>query len=181
MSWSDAQLEKMVQHLREGDVVAAPAEGVYGLCADPFNHDALQSLLAIKDRNPGKGFVVLVEKPGHLSLLTETLAKYHWEAIDKYWPGPVTLLLPARADVPPLLTGGGDKIAVRMPSAPHVLGYLKAWGGPLVSTSANLSGEKPAQSPAELPDDSGYVLESPVKLDGSVSRILDVESGHWVR
>jgi L-threonylcarbamoyladenylate synthase len=181
VSWSQKTLDDMTARLKKGEVIAAPAEGVYGLCADPFNTDALQNLLAIKERNPGKGFVVLIEKPGHLSMLTETLAKYHWAAIDKYWPGPITLLLPARPEVPSLLTGGGDKIAVRLPAAAHVQAYLKAWGGPLVSTSANLSGEKPAQIIAELPDDTLFALESPIALDGSVSRILDVESGHWIR
>lgn len=181
MDFTPKQIEDMVAHLKQGQVIAAPAEGVFGLCADPFNHTALQELLSIKDRNPGKGFVVLIENVGHLSSLTETLAKHHWDAIDKYWPGPITLLLPARADMPSLLTGGGDKIAVRLPEAPHVLEYLKAWGGPLVSTSANLSGQKPAVTVAELPDDSLYVIEPKTPLNGEVSRILDVESGHWIR
>jgi L-threonylcarbamoyladenylate synthase len=181
VNWSPKQLDEMVEHLKRGEVVAAPAEGVFGLCADPFNHEALQKLLSIKERNPGKGFVILIENAGHLSSLTETLAKYHWTAIDKYWPGPVTLLLPARPDISYLLTGGGDKVAVRMPKAPHVLSYLKAWGGPLVSTSANISGKKPALVPDALPEEGLFVLEGDAPLDGEVSRILDVESGHWIR
>ena len=180
MHFEPKTLKRMISCLEKGEVIAAPAEGVYGFCADPFNPIGLEGLLEIKKRSPGKGFVVIVSSVGYLNLLTQTLNQQHWDLIDEYWPGPTTLLLPARDDLHKLLTGGSGKVAVRLPASPHMKEYLDAWGGPLVSTSANLSGQPPAQTAEEIKD-KVFILPSQNPLNGSVSTIIDAETGQRVR
>ena len=180
MIFDAGQLQEAMERLRAGEVIAAPAEGVYGYCADPFNPIALKNLLDIKRRQPGKGFVVLISSLKQLTRLCPPLPCAADDSLDHYWPGQTTLILPARTNLDALLTGDRGTVAVRFPKAPHVLEYLKAWGGPLVSTSANLTGQTPAVHATELP--SGlFVLPTPHALDGSVSRIIDPLSNKVIR
>lgn len=180
--WTPEQLNPWLTALKNGDVVAAPAEGVYGYCCDPFNESALKNLNELKQRNQGKGFVILIPDVFALSKLCKPLSNEHLHACYDHWKGDsaITLVLPARSDVPALLRGEHSTVAVRLPREPYMLEYLKAWGAPLVSTSANLSGQPPIQNAADLPADiQKLTLGEP--LSGSVSRIFDVASGKFLR
>jgi len=181
--FTDQQLDVWTAALRRGDIAAAPAEGVYGYCADPFSPRALQALLALKKRDSAKGFIVLVAEVSWLEKLCPPLPEECRRAVAEHWqPGrpPTTLILPAAAGLPPALTGAFPTLAVRLPQPVYMKEYLQDWGGPLVSTSLNESGQPPAthagQIPAGIP---ALTLEN--ELSGLPSRIYNPLSGEWLR
>ena len=180
--WKDSELQPWLAALKAGDVVAAPAEGVYGYCCDPFNEAALQKLTELKGREPAKGFVVLVPDVFALSKLCQPLTDEQLHACYDHWKNneAITLVLPARNTLPAHLTGEHSTIAVRLPHEPYMLEYLQTWGDPLVSTSANLSGQPPIYDAEHLPTDMPRLALS-APLSGKVSKIFDVTSGKFLR
>lgn len=173
-------LQKFVKHLKAGGVVGAPAEGVYGYCADPFNGAALNKILTVKQRAGSKGFITLIHGFDQLGLVAAPLTTAQQRLLAQHWPGHVTFILPARPGLPKLLTGGMDTVAVRLPAKNYMQEYLQAWGGPLVSTSANVSGQAPAVTPNGL-EESIFCLEHNHPLDGTVSEIIDIRTGVKLR
>lgn len=178
-------LQPWLAALKAGEVVAAPAEGVYGYCADPFNSAALAKLMQIKQRNSNKGVITLIGEPSQLQqFCPQPLSEECEEAIARNWPCPqnqaITLILPVRQDVPILLRGGHPTIAIRCPATPYMQEYLQAWGGPLVSTSLNITGEPPATRLDQLsPDVISLTLPQP--LSGKASSIFNPLTGEWYR
>lgn len=138
--------------LRRGGVIAYPTEAVWGLGCDPFDETAVMRLLAIKQRPVDKGVILI---SGALEQFDGLL---HWNALDATqrdavlatWPGPNTWIVPTTARVPRWITGEHDGVAVRVSAHPDVVALCAAFGGPLVSTSANLAGEPPAFARAAL-------------------------------
>ena len=176
----EKDLKQFCEKLKAGEVVAAPAEGVYGYCADPFNKNALEKLLAIKNRTAGKGFITLIRNLQDLEGLTQTLSGGHIKEVKKYWPGPVTFIIPAAEGVPELLTGGRGTVAVRLPRSDYMQEYLEAWGGPLVSTSANISGQMPATHYRDLSNEV-FALKASSQLTGGISQVMDLITGQLLR
>lgn len=180
--WSATHLEPWLNALKNGEIAAAPAEGMYGYVADPFNPQALQKVYEAKQRNASKGFIVLISSLKQLEKLTpHPLEEPFKSAIRTKWPyPPVTLVLPALPSLPPQLTGGLTTLAIRYPHKDYMLEYLDAFGGPLVSTSLNISGQPPAtradQIPASLP-----ALTLPKPLSGKPSRIYNPATDTWLR
>lgn len=175
-------LQEARRRLAAGEVIAAPAEGVYGYCADPFNKLALARLVALKKRSGDKGFVTLIGSVDQLDQLTrQPLSADCHAAINSYWPGQVTILFPVSPRLPKLLTGQFKDVAIRFPAPPYMRQYLQMWGGSLVSTSANLSGEEPIRDPRKIPDGVFVLKSDNITLDGSVSRVFDPVSQGWLR
>lgn len=178
--WPQQTLAVWRQALQNGQVTAAPAEGVYGYCANPFNAQALQKIMDIKQRSPGKGLITLIGNLEQLKQLCPPLNSACGQAIKRYWPGPVTLILPALPEVPQLLSGGQGTLAIRFPAAAYMQEYLGAAATPLVSTSLNVSGEPPALTAAQIPAGTP-ALTLPQPLSGTPSRIFNPLSGQWLR
>lgn len=137
--------------LRAGGVVAYPTEAVWGLGCDPFDEAAVTRLLAIKQRPVDKGLILVAASVAQLDGLAhwDALATDRRDAVLASWPGPNTWVVPATARVPRWITGGHDGVALRVSAHPVVVALCSAFG-PLTSTSANLAGEPPARSRAEL-------------------------------
>ena len=136
--------------VRRGGVVAYPTEAVWGLGCDPANALAVVRLLALKGRDPAQGFIVLAATEDHLAGLLAPLPSDAEARMRASWPGPVTWVVPAAPHVPEWLTGGRDTLAVRITAHPVAAALCRAAGGPLVSTSANRSGARPARSATEV-------------------------------
>lgn len=183
MTWSSPHLAAWCAALHAGDVAIAPAEGMYGYSADPFNPAALESLLAHKRRAGGKGLIVLVGTLSQLDRLCPPLPPACQQAVATHWQSgqpPTTLILPALPTLPPLLTGDFGTLAIRLPSVSYMQEYLNAYGGPLVSTSCNVSGQPPATSAGQLPVGiPALTLAEP--LSGAPSRIFNPQTGQWLR
>ncbi|MCP5405329.1 MAG: Sua5/YciO/YrdC/YwlC family protein [Pseudomonadaceae bacterium] len=183
-TWPDPQLHDFVRTISAGKVAIAPAEGMYGYCADPFNPAALKAITRLKRRDERKGLITLIGHTDQLAYLCpHPLPKACVEAIHTHWgpqTPPVTLILPALPTLPILLTGGRETLAIRLPACPYMQEYLRAAGGPLVSTSCNLSGEPPATQACQLPAETP-ALSLPQPLSGMPSRIFNPQNGQWLR
>lgn len=150
--------------LQSGGVVAYPTEAVWGLGCDPRNEAAVLQLLAIKQRTVDKGLILIASHLDQLRTFLDLAAvpTDHLAAVLATWPGPHTWVMPASSDAPRWITGAHDGIAVRISAHPTVIDLCNAFGGALVSTSANLSGKDAPRSregldPAVLSAVAGHV------------------------
>ncbi len=150
-----------VKLIREGGLIAFPTDTVYGVAADPFNPKALQKIYAAKQRSDEKALPALIGGLEQLGQLVATVDRSVYKIALTFWPGPLTLILPKRADVPEELSPY-PTIGIRMPNLAFTLALLKQTG-PLATTSANRSG---AQNPTTADD----VL---THLGGEIDLILD--------
>lgn len=161
-------LRRAVRVLRAGGLIAYPTEGVFGLGCDPSNPGAIADLLALKHRSPNKGFILIAEAVEQL-VGWVTIPPSLTARLNDCWPGPVTWILPTGHKVPTLLRGGHDGLAVRVTAHPVAAALCHEFGGPLVSTSANLGGRRPARSALALHKAFRHdpVLRVPGKLGDS--------------
>lgn len=133
-----------VNMLEKGGIVAFPTETFYGLGVKFDNEEALKKLYDIKQRPKDKAIPLII---GNMALLDTIVASANQKAyllMQRLWPGPLTLLLPARKTLSQLLTAGTGKVAVRMPGESFALRLAKAAGFAITATSANPSGSSPA-------------------------------------
>ncbi|WP_456384628.1 L-threonylcarbamoyladenylate synthase [Desulfolithobacter sp.] len=140
------QVEQAVSILRQGGVVAFPTETYYGLAVDPFNDQALKSLFTLKKRASDKPVLVLVREPEEIRSLVASVPPVYEQLISMFWPGPLTLVFPARPSLSRRLTGGTGTIGIRQSPHPVAMALTTAFGGPITATSANISGQPPACS-----------------------------------
>ncbi len=136
--------------LRQGEVVAYPTETVYGLAVDPRSETALEQLFILKGRPETNPVLMVIADQAQLQALVKRIDAYTQRLIDAFWPGPLTLLFPAPEGLPPQLSAGSGKIALRCPAAPIARALCYHFGGAITSTSANRSGEAPARSADEI-------------------------------
>lgn len=144
--------ELIIQTLQQGKLIAYPTEAVFGLGCDPDNETAVLKLLALKKRPVEKGLILVAKTYSQLlPYVDDAKIPMHMRTeIFSSWPGPVTWLLPAAKKSPKWVTGNSDLIAVRV-SQHLVVGQLcELFGKPLISTSANVSGVKPAINAEQL-------------------------------
>lgn len=141
-----------VDALRRGGVVAYPTEAVWGLGCDPFNEHAVMRLLAIKRRPVDKGLILIAADAAQLDASVDwtALPAERLASVQASWPGPNTWTVPVTDRVPAWIRGAHASVAVRVSDHPTVAALCRAFGGPLVSTSANLTGMPPAFHRAEL-------------------------------
>ena len=136
-----ASIEDCIAAMRRGGVIAYPTEGVWGLGCDPRNEAATLCLLALKQREVGKGLILIAGDEAQLSPFVDiaALAPEQRDAVRASWPGPNTWIVPASAAAPGWITGDHDGIAVRVSAHPQVVALCEAFGAALVSTSANIA------------------------------------------
>ncbi len=136
--------------LKEGGVVAFPTETSYGLAATIDNEEALRRVFLIKKRSPGKPLLVLISTIMALDLVARDIPETARILMERYWPGPLTLLLPAREGLPFAICGDTGKVGVRISSHPMAQALVEAVGRPITATSANISGHGPGCSAEEV-------------------------------
>ncbi len=172
----ESDFKYAIQSLRQGGIVAYPTETFYGLAVDPKNDQALASLYALKKRADQKPISLIVPDLVELQLLTSSSSRTYESLIDSFWPGPLTLIFPAKNTLSRVLTGGGETIAVRISSNPVAMELCTRWGGAITATSANISGEIPLISATEvkvlLGDKIACVLDGGVAAGGLGSTIV---------
>lgn len=141
-------IEAAAALLRRGGLVAYPTEAVFGLGCNPRDGSAVRRLLALKRREEAKGVILIAADEAQLVayLDVDALPADRLAAVRASWPGPHTWLMPCRDDVPRWIRGAHDTLAVRVTAHPVAAALCRAFGAPLVSTSANLAGEPPARS-----------------------------------
>lgn len=173
---------RLLRHLHAGGLVAYATESCYGLGCDPHNPDAVRRLLAVKRRPQAKGLILVSDRLSRLEPYLQNLDATTRIDIAHYWPGPVSLLLPARA--PRWLTGAHPKLAVRVSAHPDTARLCRHLRMALVSTSANPSGAKPAKTEAQcrrLFGASVWVLPGKIGARARPSTLMDYPSGRILR
>ncbi len=181
---SPHQLREVVRWLRAGAVIAYPTEAVFGLGCDPCNAAAVGRLLAIKRRPVSKGLILIAASLAQLGPFIEPLEVASRARLEATWPGPITWLVPAQR-APVWLRGAHATLAVRVTAHPLAAALCRAWGGPLVSTSANSGGRPPARSTLavrrRLGNQVDYIVPGAVEGACRPTEIRDLRSGRIVR
>ena len=145
-------LSDAVAALRAGALIVFPTETLYGLGADALNFAAVEKVFQLKGRDPTNPFPVIVSDRAMLDQLVAAISPLAEKLMDHFWPGPLTLVLPARADIPPQLVNATGGIGVRISSHPIATEIVRALGRPLTATSANPSGQAGARTIAQAKD-----------------------------
>ncbi|HEC74415.1 MAG TPA: tRNA threonylcarbamoyladenosine biosynthesis protein RimN [Methylophaga aminisulfidivorans] len=184
MTHTTWRIREAVKHLNAGEVIAYPTEAVFGVGCDPWDEEAILQLLAIKQRPWHKGLILIAADFNQLQDFIKPVSAEVLEQLNQTWPGPVTWLLPVRENVPFLLTGLHDTIAVRVTDHPQTRALCEQFGGAIVSTSANLTGLRPAKNVHQvrwqLPD-VDYVLGGSLGGNKNPSQIRDAQTGAIIR
>jgi L-threonylcarbamoyladenylate synthase len=147
---SRLQLDLACHALAAGGVIAYPTEAVWGLGCEPLNHHACTRILALKRRPRAKGFILIASDFPQLRRFVREMPRRQLAPALDSWPGAATWLVPAASWVPDYLTGGRDTLALRVTAHPVARALCAAYGGPIVSTSANVSGHAPARSALQV-------------------------------
>lgn len=146
--------------LRQGGVIAYPTEAVWGLGCDPWNVHAVARLLALKQRDPAKGLIVIAGALSQVDPWLSGLSVTQQKTLQDSWPGPRTWLVPGTTIAPPWVRGEHASIALRVSDHPVVQGLCQAFGGPMVSTSANPAGKAPARTAFDVRRYFGGMLDA---------------------
>ena len=146
----ESALRKVLRHLELGRVLAYPTETVYGF-GGAADEESVEALVAMKERPPGKPFLLLIAGSAMIAKLDLHLPNFAAHLAARHWPGPLTLVLPGgERRVPTRLRGPEGGVAVRWTPHPGLSRLLQAYGEPLTSTSANRPGVPPAMSAGEI-------------------------------
>ena len=149
--------------IRRGGLVAIPTETVYGLGANGLDEAAVASIFAAKGRPQDNPLILHVAEPAEMERFCHSIPESAYALADKFWPGPLTMVLPARGVVPKRTTAGLPTVAVRCPDNDATRAIIRLSGVPIAAPSANLSG-KPSTTTAE------HVLHD---HDGKIDAIVD--------
>lgn len=163
LTTSDEDLARAATILRDGGLVAIPTETVYGLAVRADDADAVARLFAAKDRPPDNPLIVHVADVDGVLAVARGITPLAHDLLARHAPGPLTLVLPARDDLPRSVTAGLDTVAVRIPDHPVALRLLRLTGLPLAAPSANRS-TRPSPTRAE------HVVAD---LDGRIDAVVD--------
>ncbi|WP_241575376.1 L-threonylcarbamoyladenylate synthase [Rosenbergiella nectarea] len=150
-------LTHCINALKDGRVIAYPTEAVFGLGCDPDNQQAVEKLLQLKQRPVEKGLILIAASYEQLRpyIAVKEISELQEKRMLGHWPGPVTFVVPASPSAPKWITGKFESIAVRVTDHPVARQLCESVGKPLVSTSANVSGQPPARVWSEVIDQFG--------------------------
>lgn len=171
--------------LREGGVLAYPTEGVYGLGCDPDDHAAFARIFELKRRPPEQGVLLIAADFVQVADWIGVAPERAFARANQVWPGAHTLIFPRSARVPEWVAGGHSGIALRVTAHPPAAALCRAFGGAIVSTSANRHGEPPARNAADIQRIFGNgldaVLDAPLGGLDRPTPITDAVSGAIIR
>jgi L-threonylcarbamoyladenylate synthase len=143
--WREEGAEELWQvareHLTAARLLALPTETFYALAAHPFQEEALARLFTLKGRTPDKPVLLLVSDPDMVSAVVQDIPPQARDLMREFWPGPLTLIFPARPDMSRRLTGNTDGVGLRQPRQEVTCRLIAALGFPVTGTSANRAGQ----------------------------------------
>ena len=172
------ELEEAVRSLSSGGVVVFPTDTLYGLGADVFSLAALQRIFSIKDRRADLALPGLVAGLDQVEAVAQPMSAQAQRLAERFWPGPLTLVMRRSPDLPGLVTGGADTVAVRMPGHPVPLELARRLGRPITGTSANRSGQPDLLDLSALENQLGNLVDHIIQTGpvpaGTASTIVNV-------
>ena len=174
----DGLCRALSQILQRSGIAAIPTETFYGLGVNPFDAVAVARLAQVKGRPEGKPILILIGVREQLAEFVETISPIATTLIEAFWPGPLTLVFPARPGLPDLITAGTGTVGVRWTSSPELREILTRVG-PLTGTSANRSGQEPVRTAHEVQDVLGdridLIVDAGPTAGGLPSTVVDVQ------
>ena len=169
---------KAASVVRRGGIVVFPARCLYGLAADAFNEEAVERIFEIKGRRSEKPILVLADSFLMLSCLVRNIPPPAQKIMDSFWPGGITIVFEANDNLPPNLTAGTGRIGIRRPGHPVASALVRAVGGPVTGTSANLSGIQGCLNVSEIDPDIAesvdLIIDAGELKGGTGSTVVDL-------
>lgn len=185
------QIMMAVEQLKQGQVIAYPTEAVWGLGCDPYQQNAFEKILQLKQRPIEKGVILLASDVEQIEFLLHGLSSARYNMILESWENTPqnqqqasTWLFPTHEQIPKWITGQYDKVAVRVSHHALCQQLCRAFGGFIVSTSANLNGLAPALTTSQVQHyfhDDVYIVHGDVGQSHRPSRIIDAITGQVLR
>ena len=179
------RIRQSVRQVADGAVLACPTEAVWGLSCDPWNEIAVSRVLAMKSRPWQKGLILVASDIAQFDWLLKDATRAQLSRLELSWPGPTTWLVPHGGLVPEWVSGEHDTVALRVTAHPTMAQLCAAFGGPLVSTSANAGGAQEAREQFQVWRYFGAELDGlvPGRLGGNLrpSTIRDLETDAIIR
>ena len=158
-----AELDAAAELLRRGELVAVPTETVYGLAGNGLDEEAVHAIYEVKGRPERKPLSLMVPDAGAMARYCEDVPAQAYALAERFWPGPLTIVLKAKESVPEIVRAGGETVGLRCPDHPLTLALLKKAQIPFAAPSANPSGEPSPKTAGEV---RAY-------LDGKIAAIVD--------
>jgi L-threonylcarbamoyladenylate synthase len=156
---SNQIIQQAIEYLKNGKLVAIPTETVYGLAADATNIDAIKKIFVAKGRPLSHPLPLLIAQNSDLKNWAVDIPEIAYKLIKKFWPGPLTIILKRTPHIPDIITGGLDTIGLRCPDHPMTQKILQSFPQGLVAPSANLFGEPPPTSAADVEKTLGNKID----------------------
>jgi L-threonylcarbamoyladenylate synthase len=166
--------------INAGGVIAFRTDTFYGLGADPFNREALSRLNNLKGRDAGKPILVVISEAFEAERFIAQRSPLFNLVSRNHWPGALTIVVKAKPEVPGELTAGSATVGLRLPDDAAVRAFIRACGGALTATSANLAGEPPARMAEEVaksfPVELDLIVDGGAAIGGKPSTVLDLSA-----
>lgn len=179
--FSPPQIEEALAYLRRGGVILFPTDTVYGLGCRSDDRDAMRKIFALKRRAPERPLQLLLSDRGQVERWAARVSDIAQELMERFWPGGLTVLLPAAEGLPIELTGGAGRVGLRVPDLPDLQALIALAGGALAATSANFSGQNSPWSveeiPAEIRAGVDYTLDAGRLEAVPASTVVDCSQG----
>lgn len=157
------KITEAAELIRNGEIVAFPTDTVYGLGADARNEEAVQKIFTAKSRPNDRALTILLADKDEMNKYAKDIPKEAFLLVEKFWPGPLTIILKTEDGLAPSVSAGLKTVGMRMPNHPLALEFIKAVGFPLAAPSANLTG-RPSPTSAD------HVLAD---LNGKIAAVID--------
>ena len=145
--------------LRVGGIICFPTDTLFALGADAFDPDAVERIYRAKGRDHGQGLPVLLSDADQLSQVAIDIPDSAWKLANRYWPGALTMVVKRSPDLPEIVSGGATTVAVRVPDHPVARKLIRAFGRPVIGTSANRAGSSDARSMNDVMEELGPWLD----------------------
>jgi tRNA threonylcarbamoyl adenosine modification protein (Sua5/YciO/YrdC/YwlC family) len=158
-------ISRVVETLKQGGVIGYPTDTTYGIGCDIFNKKGVKKIYQIKQRDPRKPFSFICADLSDVANYAQ-VSNFAFKVMRRHLPGPYTFVLEATRVVPDLLTTRQKTVGIRIPDNPIALAIVRELGHPLVTTSANVSGEETYQDPEQIEESMGHMLD--MVVDGGM-------------
>lgn len=176
----ESEINIAAKIIKNGGIVAFPTETVYGLGADAFNVNAIKKIYEVKERPFSDPLIVHICKREQIEDLCERINNKIIKLIDKFWPGPLTIVVKKNPLLPDIVTAGKDTVAIRMPENKIALEFIKQCGTPIAAPSANKFGRLSPTTAQHVKKQLGksvdFIIDGGRCLVGLESTIVDMSS-----
>lgn len=174
----EGQVERAIEILRKGGIVAFPTDTIYGLGANALDEDAVLKVFVAKDRPRHLALTLLLADVSQISAVAMDIPQVTWKLAKRFLPGALTLVLNKAPTVSSVVTAGSEKVAVRVPDHPVPIALVRGLGAPITGTSANLSGMDEALTADEverqMEDRVDFIISGERCPGGVASTVIDL-------